>query len=409
MAEEAGGAFVAGPRLNVVGAGLGALAGLSFAAKDLFDVAGHPTGGGNPDWERTHPVLDRHAWAVQALLDAGASLVGKTTTCEVSMGILGFNPHCGTPSNPAAPGHLPGGSSSGSASAVAAGACDAALGTDSGGSVRVPASFCGLYGLCPTHGRIPFDGVCRQAPSFDTVGWFARDATTFARIAAAMLEEPVPEPEPCPILVADDAFALADPGVEDALAPAVAALGALLGGAPRPSALAAPGELHVWADQRNVLQRAEAWRTFEGWIDAHNPRFGFNVARNLALASAITPERIGVAEVVRRRVRDRAEALLGTAGGRGPVLCLPTTPFAAPPLGLSLAETDRLSGRIGLLASFAGLAGVPQISLPVGLVDGRPVGLSIIAARGGDARLAGIARALARHPGSSAAGEGFRA
>lgn len=395
MAENGRGAFLPGPMLVVEGAAGGPLSGLSFAAKDLFDVAGHPTGGGNPDWERTHPVPDRHAWAVQALLDAGASLVGKTVTCEVSMGILGFNPHCGTPPNPAAPGRMPGGSSSGSASAVAAGACDVALGTDSGGSVRVPASFCGLYGLRPTHGRIPFDGVCRQAPSFDTVGWFARDAGTFARVAAVLLDEPVPDPAPCRLMVAADAFALADPGVEDALAPAVAALGALLGSEPEAVAIGVPGELEAWADQRNVLQRAEAWRTFRDWIEAHNPRFGFNVARNLAAASAITPEQVAVAEIARCRARDRAEALLGRDGGRGPVLCLPTTPFPAPPVRLPLGEIDRLSGRIGLLTSFAGLTGVPQLSLPLGRVDGRPVGLSILAARGGDARLAGIARALA--------------
>ena len=408
MADAGAGAFVPGPRSAVAGTAEGPLYGLTFAAKDLFDVAGHPTGGGNPDWERTHPVPDRHAWAVQALLDAGASLVGKTVTCEVSMGILGFNPHCGTPPNPAASGRLPGGSSSGSASAVAAGACDLALGTDSGGSVRVPASFCGLYGLRPTHGRIALEGVIRQAPSFDTAGWFARDAITFARAAAVLLGEPVPDPAPCRLLVGLDAFALADPEVAAALEPAVAALGALLGGAPEPVDIAAPGELEIWAAQRNVLQRAEAWRTFAPWIDAHNPRFGFNVARNLSIASAITPDQVAVATVARRRARDRAAALLGTDGACGAVLCLPTTPFPAPLLGLPLGETDRLSGWIGFLASFAGLTGVPQLSLPLGRVEGRPVGLSILAAPGGDARLAGIARALAHRAGPGSTGTRLR-
>jgi amidase len=228
------------------------------------------------------------------------------------MGILGFNPHWGTPPDPAAPGRMPGGSSSGSASAVAAGACDVALGTGSGGSVRVPASFCGLYGLRPTHGRIPFDGVCRQAPSFDTAGWFARDAATFARVAA---------------------------------------VGALLGRAPEPAAIAVPGELEVWAGQRNVLQRAEAWRTFEAWIEEHNPRLDFNVARNPALASAATQDEIANADVARHRARDRAEALLGCDGGCGSILCLPTTPFPAPPAPFPLGEIDRLSARIGLLTS----------------------------------------------------------
>ncbi len=156
--------FVPGPAVRIAGASGGPLAGLTFAAKDLFDVAGHPTGGGNPDWARQYPVPTRHAWAVQRLLDAGATLIGKTITDEVSLGILGENAFDGTPLNPSAPDRVPGGSSSGSASAVAQGLCDIALGTDTGGSVRVPASFCGLHGIRPTHGRIDLSGMLPQAP-----------------------------------------------------------------------------------------------------------------------------------------------------------------------------------------------------------------------------------------------------
>src|ERR1700756_2523827 len=136
-------AFVPGPQVHIQGRAGGPLSGLSFAAKDLFDVAGHPTGGGNEDWAKTHPVPERHAWAVQTLLDAGAALIGKTITDEVSLGILGENPFYGTPVNSRAPGRVPGGSSSGSAAAVAAGICDTALGPDTGGSGRVPGGFCG--------------------------------------------------------------------------------------------------------------------------------------------------------------------------------------------------------------------------------------------------------------------------
>src|SRR6185437_2719348 len=127
MAEDFG-AFVPGMRFRIEGRAGGPLAGLTFAAKDLFDVAGYPTGGGNPDWARTHPVPTRHAWAVQTLLDAGATLIGKTITDELSLGIMGENPFEGTPVNPRAPGRVPGGSSAGSAAAVAAGLCDTALG-----------------------------------------------------------------------------------------------------------------------------------------------------------------------------------------------------------------------------------------------------------------------------------------
>ncbi len=170
------GAFVPGVDVRLPGRPGGPLAGLTFAAKDLFDVQGFVTGCGNPDWAATHPVAERSAAAVEALLDAGAALVGKTITDEISLGLLGVNRFYGTPLNPRAPDRVPGGSSSGSASAVAGGACDIALGTDSGGSVRVPASFCGLFGLRPTLGRIDARGMMVQSPTFDTVGYFTRDA-----------------------------------------------------------------------------------------------------------------------------------------------------------------------------------------------------------------------------------------
>ena len=159
---------------RLTGAAAGPLAGLTCAIKDLFDIAGYVTGGGNPDWHASHEAARRTAPVVQKLLDAGATIVGKTHTDELSRGIFGENAHYGTPINPKAPGRVPGGSSSGSAAAVAGQLVDFALGTDTGGSVRVPASFCGIYGLRPSHGRLPFEGVLPQAPSFDTIGWFAR-------------------------------------------------------------------------------------------------------------------------------------------------------------------------------------------------------------------------------------------
>ena len=392
MTHTTSDAFLPGPRYRLAPSGSGPLTGLTFAAKDLFDVAGTPTGAGNPDWERTHPVPQAHAWAVARLLDAGAELIGKTVTCEISLGILGFNQFFGTPANPAAPGCLPGGSSSGSASAVAAGDCDIALGTDTGGSVRVPASLCGLHGLRTTHGRIPFAGVCAQAPSFDTVGWFTRDAATFARASAVLLEEPIPAPVPAPLLVAEDAFALADAEVQEALSGAIALLGRVLGHAPRGVNLGPAGAMVAWSARRNILQRHEGWRTFRDWIDAANPRFAFNVARNLTLAAGFTDAQAAEAAAVRQQVLARARDLLEG----GAILCLPTTPFTAPPLGLPLPALDALSERISQLTSFAGFAGLPQLSLPLGRAGGKPCGLSILAWHGQDAKLVAIAEAVER-------------
>jgi amidase len=384
--------FIPGPRLHLSGAASGPLAGLTFAAKDLFDVAGHPTGGGNPDWARYNPVPARHAWAVRTLLDAGASLVGKTVTDEVSLGILGENPFDGTPLNPAAPDRVPGGSSSGSASAVASGLCDTALGTDTGGSVRVPASFCGLYGMRPTHGRLDVTGMLPQAPSSDTTGWFARDAATFARVGAVLLGEAPADALPATLLIATDAFGFADPEVAAALRPMVARLAALIG--PPQEVLLAPQGLSVWARAQRVLQPAEAWATFRPWVEAVNPRMAFSVAAGLLAGAGVAPAELGWAGLMREEARGRLRHLLPP----GTILCMPTTPFPAPRKGLPLPVLTPRRDRITCLCAHGGLAGMPQLNLPGATVDGAPVGLSILGGRGTDATL--IATALAMEAAS---------
>ncbi len=388
MPDEIG-AFVPGQQFRLEGKPGGPLAGLTFAAKDLFDVAGRPTGGGNPDWARANPVPTRHAWAVQTLLDAGAELVGKTITDEVSLGILGENPFEGTPVNPRAPGRVPGGSSAGSAAAVAAGLCDTALGTDTGGSVRVPASFCGIYGIRPTHGRLDLSGMMSQAPSSDTTGWFARDAETFARVSAVMLGEAIPDGLPTRLVVATDAFAMADPETAASLEPMVARLRTLVGDV-REAAMAPPG-LAAWARAQRTLQPYEAWLTFQEWIDRTNPRFQFSVARNLALAPTIPASERAWASLVRQEARGRMRQLLPP----GTILCLPTTPFPAPLCGQPLSVLEPLRDRITALCSHGGLTGAPQVSLPGATVDGVPVGLSILGGRGSDTTLVAVARAMA--------------
>jgi amidase len=365
-------AFVPGPRTHVPGATAGPLAGLSFAVKDLIDVADVPTGGGNPDWPRFASTPTRHAWVVQTLLDAGASVVGKTITDEVSLGILGENAHDGTPLNPAAPGRVPGGSSSGSASAVAAKACDFALGTDTGGSVRVPSSFCGLYGIRPTHGRIDFTGIAVQAPGSDTCGWFARDAATFARIGEVLLGSALPVTLPTTLLVAADAFGFADENVQQALAPSVGRLAALIG--QRRHVTLAPQGLSVWQRAQRVLQASEAWRTFQPWLDGHNPRLAFSVARGLLQGSMMTEAERNAASLMRMEARARIRMLLPS----GTILCLPTTPFPAPQKGLTLHQLAPLRERISCLTSQGGLTGVPQVNLPGAIIGARGSDLDLL-------------------------------
>src|SRR6266403_131610 len=382
-------AFVPGPPVRIEGRPGGTLAGLTFAAKDLFDVAGFPTGGGNPDWARSNPVPTRHAWAVQWLLEAGATLIGKTITDEVSLGIVGENAFYGTPLNSRAPARVPGGSSAGSASAVAAGLCDTALGTDTGGSIRVPASFCGLYGIRPTHGRLDLAGMMRQAPSSDTTGWFARDAATFARVSAVLLGEAIPDQLPQRLIVATDAFGLADPDTATALESLRARLAGLIGEV-RHEPMAPPG-LAAWARAQRTLQPYEALQTFQAWIDQANPRFQFSVARNLAFASLTPANERAYAGLVRDEARGRMRQLVPP----GTILCLPTTPFPAPLCRQPLSALEPLRDRITALCCHGGLTGVPQVSLPGVTVEGLPVGLSIVGAPGSDAILVAVARALA--------------
>src|ERR687893_775277 len=222
-------AFVPYPAVPVPNAPDGPLAGLTLAVKDLYDVAGYPTGGGSPHVLAMSGIKARTAPTVQNLLGAGARFVGKTHTDELAFSMNGKNAHFGTPVNGAAPDRIPGGSSSGSASAVSNGLCDFAIGTDTGGSVRAPASHCGLFGIRPTHGRVSLEGCHDLAPSFDTCGFFTRDGATFARVGEVLLG---PDSHPLPpspkVLLARDAFALLAGPVREALQPALRQAAAVL-------------------------------------------------------------------------------------------------------------------------------------------------------------------------------------
>jgi amidase len=242
---------------TIAGAADGPLAGLTFGAKDIYDIAGHVTGCGSPDWVRTHNAAETTAPAVQALLDAGATLVGKTHTDEIAYSLMGVNAHYGTPINTKAPDRVPGGSSSGSVAATAAGLIDIGLGSDTGGSVRMPASFCGVYGIRTTHGRIDLAGVMPLAPSFDTAGWFARDAKTLARTGMAYGID-TPAEASARLIIAQDAMVLASTETRVALTPALTALQEIFGAAAYENIADAP--LADWREVFRVCQAAEVGR-----------------------------------------------------------------------------------------------------------------------------------------------------
>jgi len=371
------------------GASDGPLAGLTFAAKDILDVAGHVTGGGNPDWKDTHEPAKCTSWVVNALVEAGATMVGKTITDELTRGIFGENAHYGTPVNPRAPDRVPGGSSSGSVSAVAGGLVDFALGSDTGGSVRVPSSFCGVYGLRPTHGRIPLDGILLQAASYDTIGWFAQDATTFARVGEVLFQSEILDEMPNRLIIAEDAFELADESVTRALQPAVDVMTSMIGDSK--TERLSPTGLTDWSLQQRVLQGREAWETARDWIDQVNPRFAVYVSEGYTYGRSITNADVETARLARSEIVARMNRVLVD----GTFVCLPTTAAPAPLKGERLSARRRLSSRNSALTCIAGTLGAPQISLPLGQVDGLPVGLSILGAKGSDEILINLARKIA--------------
>ncbi|MBI4193502.1 MAG: amidase [Betaproteobacteria bacterium] len=382
------GAFCRHTHVAVKGAGAGPLAGLTFGVKDIYDIAGHKTGFGSPAWLETHEAASKTAPTVRRLLDAGADMIGKTHTDELTFSLNGENAHYGTPVNVNAPGRIPGGSSSGSAAAVAGGLCDFAIGSDTGGSVRAPASFCGIYGIRPTHGRVSLEGACPLAPTFDTAGWFARDPATFELVGRVLLGE-TRVAAPGRFLVAADAFAAAGTEVAKALEPALERLRERIG--PMESVTLAKEGLPQWFQAFRVLQGAEIWAQHGAWVTRVKPDFGPGVKERMQWVSTIEPRAVSAAKILREDVTRRmSELLAGNA-----VLVLPTVPGIAPLRNTPAAALDDFRARAMSLLCIAGLARLPQVALPLVRLAGCPLGLSLVAARGGDMMLLALAGELA--------------
>ena len=387
MKDELG-AFCKESHVALKGAPAGPLSGLNFGAKDVFDVAGHISGCGNPDWLATHSPAETTAPAVQHLLDAGADLAGKTHTDELTYSLMGENAHYGTPVNVNAPGRIPGGSSSGSAAAAAGGLVDFTIGTDCGGSVRLPASFCGLFGFRPSHGRITLEGCMPLASSFDTFGWFARDPGMLARIGEVLLEETPRAMRPKRLLMAEDAFTAAGADVTAALQGALEKLRDFVGA--EQSAVIAGDGLAACFQTFRTLQGAEIWANHQEWIERAQPSFGPGVRERFAWAATVSASDVAEAKKRREMFAERVHHMLSD----GSVLCLPTAPGIAPERGASGEVLDDFRARAMELLCTAGLAGLPQITLPLASLDNCPLGLSLVGRRGSDMELLILAENL---------------
>ena len=389
LPDDPCGAFCRDTHVALRGASSGPLAGLRFAAKDIFDIEGHRTGFGNPTWLETHGPAAATASAVQALLGAGADLAGKTLTDELAYSLTGENLHYGTPLNPAAPDRVPGGSSSGSASAVAAGLVNFALGTDCGGSVRLPASYCGILGIRPTLGRIPMDGIAPFSASFDVVGWFARNPNLLSTVGQVLFGETENPDPPRRLVIADDAFALVDEKVRDALQPAVDRTAERVGATRQVQV--SPTSLPDWFGNFRIIQASEIWANHGAWITAAKPAFGRGVRERMDWASRVEPDQVRRARERHAEIRARLDDLLA----EDEVLCLPSSPRAAPRKNTPTDDLEvRFRHQAMCLLCISGLGGLPQLSLPLATLDELPLGLSVIARRGADSMLLSLAAHL---------------
>lgn len=364
--------------------GRGVLDGLKLAVKDNFDIAGTITEAGNPEYGEDQLPCARNATVVDTLLDHGAIVTGKTHMDELAYSLMGLNARYGVPPNTAAPLRVPGGSSSGSASAVAAGLADIGLGTDTGGSVRLPASFCGLYGWRSTHGLIPANGMVPLAASYDVSGFFTRDRDLMERIVSIFA--PLGGTADIRYWTPSDMWAISYPETAGTLCPALPDFDY------RQNPLLPQGGADACLTAFRIHQGYEVWQHFGAWITSRQPAFGPGIKERFTMASKITEAEFKDAVVYRERLRAQLDALLPD----GTILVYPTAPGPAPLLTTPQSELEPYRNRALSLMSIAGHAGLPQLSIPFGTVDGAPIGLSLVGRPGSDLLLAKAAASFIR-------------
>ncbi|TCO40494.1 Asp-tRNA(Asn)/Glu-tRNA(Gln) amidotransferase A subunit family amidase [Kribbella antiqua] len=348
----------------------GPLSNLRVAVKDLFAVAGQRIGAGNPAWLAEASVESAHAGAVAALLNAGADVVGIAQTDELAFSLAGTNIHYGTPLNPAAPGRITGGSSSGSAAAVAAGHADLGLGTDTAGSIRVPASYCGLYGLRTTHDVVDRSGLVALAPSFDAVGLLARTGAVLAAGAEVLL--PAAEVMPArELLVAPTLMELAAPDTRLAVEAALRALMLRLD-LPVREVDVDRAALEEWFLAFRKVQSAEAWRIHGEFVAAHPGEFEPAVEARFRSGAEVSD--VEAARSILAEARSQLRELLPP----GVVLALPSSASPAPPVDADAATIDTIRAGTLRLTCLASLAGLPALSIPTARVGTLPAGLCLV-------------------------------
>lgn len=353
----------------------------TFAIKDVFSIQNYTNSAGNPDWLRTHEPANHNATVIDKLLNNGAALHGTTHTDELMYSLNGQNAHYGTPVNPKAPDCIPGGSSSGSAVAVAAHLADFAIGTDTGGSVRIPSSYCGIYGFRPTHGAVSMEGCIPLAKSFDTVGWMANDAETLQLIGECLLENDCDDDDFQKLYYPIEAWGLLDDIVRSAFSPLLPSLEEKFEDV-QWLTISNQG-LYEWAEAFRIIQGTEIWEEHGKWIDQVTPVFGPGIVQRFQTASTMKKSDAKRCKEVQTRARSFLSKLLDDDG----LIVIPTANQAAPSLSASAEEMEENRAKNMQLTCIAGLAGLPQITLPLATINHKPIGLSLIANHGRDKQL----------------------
>ncbi len=367
----------------------GELSRLSFAIKDNIDIAGEMTGYGSPGWLNTHPEPVVNAICLEQLLNAGGTCQGKTKSDELAYSLIGVNDFYGTPLNPKAPDRVPGGSSSGSASAVASELVDFAIGTDTGGSIRVPAGNCGVWGYRPSHGAISVSGVLALAPSFDTVGILAQTGEILEKVMRVLLAEKSHKGNASSsVCFVDDVFQMSDRQIVNAITPGLNKISdSYEVQTLKLAEISEPNVDCTWLfEQSGFLLSTEIWNTFGAWIKNEKPELSSGVDYNLQnYARSASRKEIQNSLYTKKVFQNKINNFLCD----GNILCFPTTVDLAPRLKditPEFFEGDYIPRAMGVNA-ISGLSCTPQITMPVAGVDGVPVGLSLIAGYGRDMAL----------------------
>ncbi|WP_010632450.1 amidase [Sporolactobacillus vineae] len=367
--------------LHISSGNSGPLGGLHFAVKDVFSVKGYKNTAGNPTWLEHAKRASENADAVDRLLTEGAALVGTTVTDELMYSLKGDNKHFPPTINPKAQNCYTGGSSSGSAVAVASHQTDFAMGTDTGGSVRVPSSYCGIFGMRPSHGRISMKGVIPLAPSFDTVSWMSGSADTLSKVGLSLLpNQPVHTYRH--LFIFNKAFELVqDP---DDFTDFTRLLRLIKERYKLQSVdLMQDHSFEELTECFRILQGREAWLSHGKWIQACHPDFGKDIAERFESASKIKEdEAYSQMLSLKREFTAEMRKLLGTDS----MVLIPTTPGTAPERGGDFVTAEQLRSKTMKLTCLAGLSGVPQITAPF-RQSKKPLGLSFISGYNTDRQL----------------------